>query len=34
VAGVNRFATSLDLLTGPAAYGQVVAERFRELWTA
>ena len=34
VAGVNRFATSLGLLTGPAAYGQVVAERFCELWTA
>jgi NitT/TauT family transport system substrate-binding protein len=33
VAGVNRFAKSLGLLTGPVAYGDVVAEPFRDLWT-
>ena len=33
VAGVNRFAASLGLLTGPVAYSRVVAEPFRDFWT-
>ncbi len=34
VAGVNRFAQSLGLIADPIPYGQMVAERFREFWTA
>ena len=33
VAGVNRLAQSLGLLTAPVPYGQMVAETFRDLWT-
>jgi ABC-type nitrate/sulfonate/bicarbonate transport system substrate-binding protein len=32
VAGLNRFAQSVGHLPGPVPYGQVVAERFRDLW--
>ena len=32
VAGLNRFAQSVERLPGPAAYEQVVAVRFRDLW--
>jgi len=32
VAGLNRFAQSVGRLPGPAAYEQVVAVRFRDLW--
>ena len=32
VVGLNRFAQSVGHLPGPVPYGQVVAERFRDLW--
>ena len=32
VVGLNRFAQSVGLLTGPVPYEQVVAVRFRDLW--
>ena len=32
VAGLNRFAQSVGRLSGPVAYEQVVAVRFRDLW--
>lgn len=32
VARLNRFAQSVGHLTGPVAYSQVVAVRFRDLW--
>ena len=34
VAAMNRFAQAIGLLTGPVAYDQVVATRFRALWSA
>ena len=34
VSGVNRFAQSLGLIAGPIPYSQMVAERFRDLWTS
>jgi len=34
VDGINRFARSLGLVTEPIPYGHMVAERFRDLWTA
>ena len=33
VAAMNGFARSLDLLDAPAGYEDVVATRFRGLWT-
>jgi ABC-type nitrate/sulfonate/bicarbonate transport system substrate-binding protein len=33
VAGINRFAQSVEHLSGPVAYEQVAAVRYRELWT-
>ena len=33
VAGMNEFAQAIGLLSGPAAYDQVVATRFRDLWS-
>ena len=33
VAAMNRFAKAIGLLTGPVAYDQVVATRFRDLWS-
>ncbi len=32
VVGLNRFAQSVGLLSGPVPYEQVVAVRFRDLW--
>jgi len=32
VAGLNRFAQDIGLLSGPVAYEQVVATQYRELW--
>jgi len=32
VAGLNRFAREIGLLSGPVAYQQVVATRFQDLW--
>ncbi len=32
VTGLNRFAQSVGLLSGPVPYEQVVAVRFRDLW--
>ncbi|MGH7308565.1 MAG: ABC transporter substrate-binding protein [Candidatus Rokuibacteriota bacterium] len=34
VTAMNRFAQAIGLLTGPVAYDQVVATRFRSLWSA
>ena len=34
VEAMNGFARSLDLLDGPAGYADVVATRFRSLWSA
>ncbi len=33
VIKLNRFAQLVDLLPGPVPYEQVVAVRFRDLWT-
>jgi ABC-type nitrate/sulfonate/bicarbonate transport system substrate-binding protein len=33
VTGMNRFAHDLGLLSGPVPYAQVVATRFRHLWS-
>jgi ABC-type nitrate/sulfonate/bicarbonate transport system substrate-binding protein len=33
VAGINQFAQSIGHLSGPVAYEQVAAVRYRELWT-
>ena len=33
VAVMNRFAQDIGLLPGPVAYAQVVATRYRPLWT-
>ena len=34
VASMNGFAQAIGLLAGPVAYDQVVATRFRDLWSA
>ena len=34
VSRMNQFAQDMGLLTGPVPYEQVVASRFRQLWTA
>jgi NitT/TauT family transport system substrate-binding protein len=34
VIGMNQFCRDLELLSGPAAYDNVVATQFRDLWTA
>ena len=34
VAGMNRFAHDLGLLSGPVPYEKVVAAQFKQLWTA
>jgi ABC-type nitrate/sulfonate/bicarbonate transport system substrate-binding protein len=33
IAGINQFAQSIGHLSGPVAYEQVAAVRYRELWT-
>jgi len=33
VAAMNRFAQAIGLLVGPVAYDEVVATRFRALWS-
>ena len=34
VAGMNKFAGELNLLSGPVGYEDVVATQFSDLWTA
>ena len=34
VAAMDRFTQAIGLLEGPVPFEQVVAARFRELWTA
>jgi ABC-type nitrate/sulfonate/bicarbonate transport system substrate-binding protein len=34
VAGMNQFAEAAGMLDGPVPYDQIVATRYRELWTA
>lgn len=34
VAGMNKFAGELDLLSGPVGYEDVVATQFSDIWTA